>query len=427
MTSDLVIRAMTRLKEKELAMKDEMKLFIPIIKVDEEKRLVFGKVTEEAPDSSGEIFDYATSKPYYEEWTGYFKKATDGKSYGNLRAMHDSKKAVGYLPQVSLDDERKCIEVVAKVVDDDEWKKTLEGVYTGFSQGGRYVKKWYDGKAYRFTASPNEISIVDYPALKTSTFQIVKADGIVEEKPFKQTASQEPVPKADLKDRLKKYSGQEVWDVRSALECLDAIYMLYDSEAGEGHAEQAGVLKTVIESLKVFISTEIKETTLEQSQGKGDLEKIGAKHSKETLKKIQTIHDHSVDMGAKCNTSEKKASDQEGEMEKLDEALKKIDSLGIDLKKVQDENEALKKENEMLKVAGEESKKKIEELGKKPEETKGATKDVGSMTLTKADDTKDVDTAAAIKKAEEEAKDPLAQIKKAHSEPVLYRFQRPLG
>lgn len=416
MTSDLVIKAMTLAAEKELAMKDEMKLFIPITKVDEEKRLVFGKVTEETPDSSGEIFDYESSKPYFQEWTGYFQKATDGKSCGNLRAMHDAKKAVGYLPEVLLSDTNKCVEVVAKVVDDDEWKKTLEGVYTGFSQGGRYVRKWYDGKAYRYTASPNEISLVDYPALKSSTFQVVKSDGIVEEKPFKKVADR-PTPKKetkkmDHKGELKKWVGSETYDARSALECLDVIYLLYAYEVADENAEQLADLKTVIERLKRFIASEIQEVTLEQGQPTGDLKKIGAKHSKETLGKIQTIHDHSVDMGAKCN---KEASEQEGEMEKLDEALQKIDSLGADLKKVHDENEALKKENE-------EAKKKIEELGKQAEAAKGVVKDV--VTITKADDTKA--EGGGVKKSDE-TKDPLSSVKEAHQSPVAYRFQRPLG
>ena len=102
-------------------------------------------------------------------------------------------------------------------------------------------------------------------------------------------------------------------------------------------------------------------------------------------------------------------------MEKLDEALQKIDSLGADLKKVQDENEALKKENE-------EAKKKIEELGKLAEAAKGATKDV--VTITKADDTKA--EGGGVKKSDE-TKDPLASVKEAHQSPVAYRFQKPLG
>ena len=37
---------------------------------------------------------------------------------------------------------QKRIEICGKVVDDAEWQKVEEGVYTGFSQGGRYLKRW---------------------------------------------------------------------------------------------------------------------------------------------------------------------------------------------------------------------------------------------------------------------------------------------
>ena len=51
-----------------------LNLFIPITKVDVEKRLVFGRLAEESPDSIGEIFDYESSKPYYQEWSSFFQK-----------------------------------------------------------------------------------------------------------------------------------------------------------------------------------------------------------------------------------------------------------------------------------------------------------------------------------------------------------------
>jgi len=52
--------------------------------------------------------------------------------------------AAGKLTDIAFDDDAKRITVAAKIVDDDEWRKVQEGVYTGFSQGGRYVKRWPD-------------------------------------------------------------------------------------------------------------------------------------------------------------------------------------------------------------------------------------------------------------------------------------------
>jgi hypothetical protein len=164
----------------------ELKLFVPLTKIDEEKRLVYGIATAEQPDRSGEVCDYATTKPFYEKWSSTINKASDGKSLGNLRAMH-GKVAAGKIQDILFDDENKRIEICAKVVDDNEWKKVLEGVYTGFSQGGAYVKRWNDENdpaVKRYTANPTEVSLVDLPCLPSATFQMVKADGMVEERHF---------------------------------------------------------------------------------------------------------------------------------------------------------------------------------------------------------------------------------------------------
>ncbi len=159
-------------------------IFIPIRKVDEEKRLVYGIATAEMPDSSGEICDYATTVPYYKAWSARIEKASDGKSKGNLRSMH-ANIAAGKVTQVEFNDAEKQIEICAKVIDNDEWKKVIEGVYTGFSQGGAYVKKWTDGDYKKYTANPSEISLVDNPCLPTATFEVMKTGGGTEMRKFK--------------------------------------------------------------------------------------------------------------------------------------------------------------------------------------------------------------------------------------------------
>lgn len=176
---------------------DNLRMFIPITKVDAEKRIVYGVATAEAQDLSGEICDYASTKPLYEKWSASFHTASGGKSLGNLRAMH-GKVAAGKLTDIVFDDAQKCITIAAKVVDDDEWRKVEEGVYTGFSQGGRYVKRWADpagSDVTRYTADPHEISLVDMPCLPGATFEIVKAAGESARAPFK-TVIEEPAPEA---------------------------------------------------------------------------------------------------------------------------------------------------------------------------------------------------------------------------------------
>jgi hypothetical protein len=162
----------------------KLDLFMPLTKVDVDARLVHGVATAEAPDLAGEIFDYESSKPFFEAWSATAREASGGKSLGAVRAMHN-RIAAGKLTDIAFDDEGKRILVSAKIVDDDEWAKVIEGVYTGFSQGGRYVKRWTDGdtRLTRFTADPSEISLVDVPCLPGATFEVVK-DGVVEERAF---------------------------------------------------------------------------------------------------------------------------------------------------------------------------------------------------------------------------------------------------
>lgn len=178
---------------------DKLNLFIPITKVDAAKRLVYGVATAEAPDRSGEVCDYASTKPLYEKWSSDIAKATDGKSYGNLRSMHNSV-AAGKLVQIAFNDKDKQIEVCGKVVDDAEWNKVEEGVYTGFSQGGKYIKRWKDEETglMRYTAEPMEVSLVDLPCLPEATFEMIKADGGTELRKFTsvETAPVEYVPTA---------------------------------------------------------------------------------------------------------------------------------------------------------------------------------------------------------------------------------------
>lgn len=163
-----------------------MRIFARLTKVDEAQRLVYGRLAQEVPDHAGEIMDYEKSKPHFLSWSQEFAKATDGKSVGNVRAMH-GKVAAGVLKELTCIDAEKAIDICAKVVDDQEWKKVLEGVYTGFSVGGKYLSREPDSvnKALtRYEAQPNEASLVDAPCIPTATFSMVKADGMVEERPF---------------------------------------------------------------------------------------------------------------------------------------------------------------------------------------------------------------------------------------------------
>ena len=161
-----------------------MNFDIPLCKIDEERRLVIGRAVQEVVDRSGEILDYESAKPAFLEWSNSFVEATGGLSKGNVRVMHDSKRVAGKLVDLSFNDQDKAIDIVAKIVDDQEWKKVVEGVYTGFSVGGAYARKWTDESGQnRYTPRVSEITLVDRPCIQTCRIiELHKADGSIMER-----------------------------------------------------------------------------------------------------------------------------------------------------------------------------------------------------------------------------------------------------
>jgi hypothetical protein len=198
-----------------------MQVFAQLTKVDVEKRLVFGIAAQETADHAGEIMDYKKSKPNFQSWSDEMSKATDGASLGNIRAMHGNTvagKAVG----LDFDDAAMSIKVCAKIVDNNEWQKVLEGCYTGFSMGGKYGEKWQDGDLRRYEAIPNEISLVDRPCIPTAKFfDIQKADGTVMQKAF--TLQEEK--KAAITDEVLEKKDIE-YEVVGTAEDADALAKL---------------------------------------------------------------------------------------------------------------------------------------------------------------------------------------------------------
>ena len=155
----------------------KVSMFIPIVKVDEEKRIIRGTATTEAKDSSGEILEYKGSKKAFSDW---FK-------WANVREMHNAS-AVGKGLSWEGNEEQKKIDVEVKVVDDNAWNKVKEGVYQGFSVGGNRVEsevvKGDDGEDVRMTNKWDmvELSLVDRGANPEAVFSIAKRNEVKDEK-----------------------------------------------------------------------------------------------------------------------------------------------------------------------------------------------------------------------------------------------------
>ena len=155
---------------------------IPISKIDEDQRMVYGYATVEEIDAHGEIIGYEASKKAFGAWIG------------NIRDMHQDI-AVGKNMETEFDDAAKGVWIGAKISESDDgeqaWIKVKEGVYSGFSIGGKIndaeVRQMdVGGKRKGVTVITDydlgEVSLVDNPACPSAIFQMVKSvDGHLEQ------------------------------------------------------------------------------------------------------------------------------------------------------------------------------------------------------------------------------------------------------
>jgi phage head maturation protease len=332
-----------------------MNIFAEICKVNDEERMVYGYASTEALDVQGERVSKDALKAALPE---YMK-------FANIREMHTAS-AVGVAKSAEID--AKGLYLAAKVVDDDAWNKVKEGVYKGFSIGGKAVSK-VDETITEMRLS--EISLVDRPANPEAVIDIWKADGaeapaaidalaellnkgdisperLLElAKSDKEQAPAAPVtpePAADTPaaDVAKGYEGEEIYDAATALSALDSIMYLLQKERTEGEdmPEQVAALETACAALKTFVQSEIQEDNSPASQAAeameeaaesmvamadqgGDIEKVGKEISSKNMAKVQAVHDSVVAMGAMCAKAEK--ADSEADIAKADAISKLVE------------------------------------------------------------------------------------------------------
>lgn len=139
----------------------EQLLYAPICKVDTERREVYGYATTPSVDHQGEVI---TLEAVQEALPNYLR-------YPTVREMHQPS-AVGKGIEATLNE--KGLWFGAKIVDDRAWKKVVEGVYSGFSIGGRILKRDKDDPKIVKAIDLVEISLVDRPCNPDARFELIK-------------------------------------------------------------------------------------------------------------------------------------------------------------------------------------------------------------------------------------------------------------
>jgi hypothetical protein len=161
---------------------DNVRLSMPIGKVDKERRVVSGFATLDNVDKQGDVVDTSASLTAFKNFRG------------NLREMHQPSavgKVVSFKEDRYFDPNTKkfysgvYVSAYVSKGAQDAWEKVLDGTYSGFSIGGN-IKK-YDDQVDSNTENPiriikeyelHELSLVDNPANQfANIFSIEKVNG----------------------------------------------------------------------------------------------------------------------------------------------------------------------------------------------------------------------------------------------------------
>ena len=138
-----------------------MRFYWPIAKVDAEQRMVWGYASTEAVDDQGESITRAAMAAALDDYM----------RFANIREMHRPS-AVGVAREAAVDD--RGLYLGAKIVDGDAWTKVIEGVYKGFSIGGRVTGRDPADRRIITGLVLTEISVVDRPANPEAVFDCWK-------------------------------------------------------------------------------------------------------------------------------------------------------------------------------------------------------------------------------------------------------------
>ena len=162
---------------------DNVRLSMPLTKVDEGRRIVSGFASLDNLDKQDDIVTTEASMEAF------------AKFRGNIREMHQPSavgKMVSFKEEKYFDPETKkfykgvFVSAYISKGAQDAWEKVLDGTYTGFSIGGR-MNKWddaYDEKSDKTIRVIKEydlieLSLVDSPANQFANIMSVeKVDGI---------------------------------------------------------------------------------------------------------------------------------------------------------------------------------------------------------------------------------------------------------
>jgi hypothetical protein len=404
-------------------MSNIFKAFAPITKVDDEQRMVYGYASTDSKDSQGEIVKSDAIEA----------ALPDYMRFANIREMH-TMSAVGVAKSAEVNE--GGLYIGAKVVDDAAWIKVKEGVYKGFSIGGKALEK-SNGVISKLRLT--EISLVDRPANPECVIDTWKAEGADEQDqdggaPSAGAGESQPTPVAEVAKAADESVEKGMYNMNRLIEALQCIKnamsdAAYEQKYGEHSPEMLADMKAAYLALgavaQKYLGEELNPPAkpVEMAMADGidnvDVLKAGAMYSKATKAALSNIHKMLRD----CNKAMDDMGYDKGDMDKADkgEDLSKAHvgtiTADAELKKAATDAGLTVADDQPLadlaKAAVAELAKasaRVAELEAQPAPAKAALTTIG-----KADDTKDSLAASA---PSADPNDPLSMFKAALARPI---------
>lgn len=240
---------------------DQMRVAIPITKVDTENRLVSGFATLDNVDKHGDVIEADASSKAFERFRGNIREMHMPVAVGKMISFETKE----YYDEES-DTKYNGVYVTAKVSKgaQDTWEKVLDGTLSGFSIGA-YVKSKddvykEDGSHYRIIKDYElfELSLVDSPANPlANVISIKKADdGSTEVSGIAVQAAQEV--KQDEEDQM-------------VAKFMDRVVSFIEKRIG-GNDMSDKVTEDAVEEVETEVDAETAEETVEKAADVSEVE-----------------------------------------------------------------------------------------------------------------------------------------------------------
>ena len=268
---------------------DNVRLSMPIGKVDQERRIVSGFATLDNVDKQGDVVDTSASLSAFKNFRGNLREMHQPSAVGKIVSFKEDKY---FDPSTKKFYSGVYVSAYVSKGAQDAWEKVLDGTYSGFSIGGN-IKKYDDeynegmDKAVRIIKEYelHELSLVDNPANQfANIFSVEKVngettvDGYLSKTEIENVfwdSENDMVLLSDSDSAVSPTSGKPMQNIgfveKADSDNSDVIKFLVDSAKGINTIkitkEVSPMTDTTNEAVEVAVEeTVVEETAVEESQ-----------------------------------------------------------------------------------------------------------------------------------------------------------------